>query len=279
MYNKRNQYKSGVFFIYSICILTAVICFFPLLWMFLTSLKTLAEITKIPITFFPENFLNFNSYIEIFKRQPIGQALINSAFIAGVSTISSVFLSSLAGYGFSKFNFPGKNIIFLAIVALLIVPFQSIVVSLYKLTSDLGLVDTYPGLMLPFLVSAFGVFFMRNSIANIPSDYIDAARIDGCSYIKVFFRVILPNVKHAIATLAIIKFMWTWNDFFWPLVVTTSKSKYVMPIAVSQFRNMHFAEYELITASATLSTLPLIIVFIILQKQVIKAVAMSGLKG
>jgi len=263
----------------AVCVGGAVIVFFPLFWMALTSLKTPPEIMKVPLSFFPKNFLNFNNYWRITLEEPIGWSMINSIIISSIAVLSSLLLSSLAGFGFAKFNFYGKNVLFFAIIALLMVPFQSIVVPLYLWVNRFGLINTYPGIVLPFLVSAFGVFLMRESIAEIPDDYIDAATIDGCSYLGIFFRIILPNVKPALVALAIIKFMWTWNEFLWPLVTTSSERMKVVTVALMGFKDMHFTRFELVTAGATVSILPLAIVFIILQKHVVKAIATSGLKG
>lgn len=275
----KKRFSAFSLLILVVCVAGAVLVFFPLFWMALTSLKTPPEITKAPPSFFPRNFFNFENYRRITFEEPIGWAIVNSTIISSIAAVTSILFSSLAGFGFAKFNFYGKDALFFAIIALLIVPFQSIVVPLYLWVNTFGFIDTYQGLVLPFLVSAFGVFLMRESIAEIPDDYIDAARIDGCSYLGIFFRIILPNVKPALAALAIIKFMWTWIEFLWPLVITSSETMKVVTVALMGFKDMHFTRFELVTAGATLSVLPLAIVFIVLQKQVVKAIATSGLKG
>jgi ABC-type glycerol-3-phosphate transport system permease component len=159
------------------------------------------------------------------------------------------------------------------------VPFQSVVVPLYVWMNEFGLIDTYPGIVLPDLVSVFGVFLMRQAIEVIPNDYIDAARMDGASDLRIFFSVILPSVKPAIATLLIIKFMWSWNEFFWPMVVTTSPHMKVVTIGLMSFTNMYYIEYNLLTAAAVLSILPILVIFVTLQRWVVQAVVMSGMKG
>jgi len=145
--------------------------------------------------------------------------------------------------------------------------------------NDLGLLDTYAGIVAPDLVSVFGVFLMRQAIEMIPNDYIDAARIDGASELRIFFLVILPSVKPAIATLLIIKFMWSWNEFFWPMVVTSSPQMKVVTIGLMSFTNMYFIEYNLLTAAVVISILPILLIFVTLQRWVVQAVVMSGLKG
>jgi multiple sugar transport system permease protein len=265
-------------------ILLAVACgaitvFFPFFWMAVTSLKTAPEIQRVPLTIAPDNWLNFGNYVEVFKREPFLRYLLNSAIVASVAAVSSVVVSSLAGFGFAKYRFPGRDVFFLAIVGILMVPFQSVVVPLYVWMNELGLLDTYAGIVLPDLVSVFGVFLMRQSIEMIPNDYIDAARIDGASDLRIFFSVVLPSVKPAIATLLIIKFMWSWNEFFWPMVVTTSQHMRVITIGVMSFTNMYYIDYNLLTAAAVISILPILVIFVTLQRWVVQAVVMSGLKG
>ena len=257
----------------------ALSVFFPFFWMAVTSLKTAPEIQRVPLQISPDHWLNFDNYREVFHREPFVRYLLNSALVASVAAVSSLVVSSLAGFGFAKYHFPGRDAFFLAIVGILMVPFQSVVVPLYTWVNRLGLLDTYLGIVAPDLVSVFGVFLMRQAIETIPNDYIDAARIDGCSELRIFFRVILPSVKPAMATLLIIKFMWNWNEFFWPLVVINSPSMRVATIGLMSFTNMYFIEYNLLTAAAVISILPILLIFLTLQRWVVQAVVMSGLKG
>jgi len=257
----------------------ALTVFFPFFWMAITSLKTAPEIQRVPLQIAPDHWLNLSNYFEVFKREPFMRYLLNSAIVASIAAVSSLVVSSLAGFGFAKYHFLGRDAFFLAIVGILMVPFQSVVVPLYGWVSRLGLLDTYLGIVAPDLVSVFGVFLMRQAIEVIPSDYMDAARIDGCSELRIFFRVILPSVKPAMATLLIIKFMWNWNEFFWPLVVVNSPKMRVVTMGLMSFTNMYFIEYNLLTAAAVISVLPILIIFLTLQKWVVQAVVMSGLKG
>lgn len=259
--------------------LGALIVFVPLLWVALTSLKTAPEIQRVPLQFAPDRWLNLDNYREVFRKEPFGRFLLNSALIASVSAVSSGIVSALAGYGFAKFRFRGRDILFFGIIGILMVPFQSVVVPLYLWVSRFGLLDTYMGILAPDLVSVFGVFFMRQTIEVIPSEYADAARIDGCGEWAIFRRVILPSIKPALATLIIIKFMWTWNELFWPLIVVNSPSMKTVTMGLIGFTNMYFIEYNLVTAAAMLSILPILIIFLTLQKWVVRAAVMSGLKG
>jgi multiple sugar transport system permease protein len=257
----------------------AVGVFFPLFWMVVTSLKTVPEIQRVPLQIAPDRWTNLDNYREVFQRQPFARFLGNSALVASVSALSSVVVSALAGYGFAKFRFPGHRLFFFAIIGILMVPFQSVVVPLYLWVSRLGLLDTYPGILAPDLVSVFGVFLMRQSIEVVPTDYIDAARIDGAGEFGIFWRVIVPAVKPALATLVIVKFMWTWNELFLPLVVVNSPTMKVVTLGLLSFTNMYFIEYNLVTAAAALSILPILVVFLVCQRWVVRGVVMSGLKG
>jgi len=257
----------------------AITVFFPFFWMAITSLKTAPEIQRVPLQIAPDHWLNLTNYFEVFKREPFMRYLLNSAIVASIAAVSSLVVSSLAGFGFAKYHFPGRDAFFLAIVGILMVPFQSVVVPLYTWINRLGLLDTYLGIVAPDLVSVFGVFLMRQAIEMIPNDYIDAARIDGCSEFRIFFQVILPSVKPAMATLLIIKFMWNWNEFFWPLIVVNSPQMRVVTMGLMSFSNMYFIEYNLLTAAAVISVLPILIIFLTLQKWVVQAAVMSGLKG
>jgi ABC-type glycerol-3-phosphate transport system permease component len=257
----------------------AIVVFFPFFWMAVTSLKTAPEIQRVPLQIAPDHWLNLGNYIEVLKREPFLRYLLNSTIIASVAAASSVVVSSLAGFGVAKYRFPGRDFFFLAIIGILMVPFQSVVVPLYVWMNDLGLLDTYAGIVAPDLVSVFGVFLMRQAIETIPNDYIDAARIDGASELRIFFLVILPSVKPAIATLLIIKFLWSWNEFFWPMVVINSPQMKVVTMGLMSFTNMYFIEYNLLTAAAVISILPILVIFITLQRWVVQAVVMSGLKG
>ncbi len=257
----------------------AILMVMPFLWMLFTSLKTPAEIQRIPLSFFPDNFFNFRNYIELFQRQPFHLYIWNTVLVSGVSTFTSVIVSAMAGYGFSKYNFPLKEFWFFSILALLMIPFQAIVIPLYQWVVQFGLVNTYIGLMLPQFVSAFGVFLMREAVDGIPDDYINSARIDGCSELGIFFRIILPSITPSLAALTIIKFLWTWNELFWPLVCTNSETMKVITLGLASFSNQYFVEYNLATAASVISIVPILIIFLAFQRWMVKAVVMTGIKG
>jgi len=253
----------------------------PLFWLVVAATKGSGDLFNTFGLWFGHDFHLFANIRSTFtyNNGVYGRWLLNTLFYAVASAGGAALLATLGGYGFAKFRFPGRNLIFFAIIGILMVPFQSVVVPLYLWVSRLGLLDTYLGILAPDLVSVFGVFLMRQSIEVVPNDYIDAARIDGSSELGIFWRVILPAVRPALATLLIIKFMWTWNELFWPLVVINSPTMKVVTMGLVSFTNIYFIEYNLVTAAAVVSILPILAVFLLCQRWVVQAVVMSGLKG
>ena len=270
--------KKSKALMYILTTLLVLLFLFPLIWMLLTSFKSAEEILRVPPTILPDQF-NLENYADALAKQPIFRFLFNSLVVSLGSAAFSVLITAMAGYGFSKFNFRGKEAMFFLILSFLIVPFQSIVVPLYKWITKFGLTDTYLGIALPLLVSAFGVFLMRQAMDTIPNDLIEAARIDGCGEFKTFLLIVLPNVKTFVATQAIIKFLWSWNEFYWPLVITNKPEMKVITVGIQSFTSMYYTEYNLVMAAAVLSILPMAIMFAIFQKGIVRAVSMSGVKG
>ena len=270
--------KKSKALMYILTTLLVLFFLFPLIWMLLTSFKSAEEILRVPPTILPDQF-NLKNYADALAKQPIFRFLFNSLVVSLGSAAFSVLITAMAGYGFSKFNFRGKEAMFFLILSFLIVPFQSIVVPLYKWITKFGLTDTYLGIALPLLVSAFGVFLMRQAMDTIPNDLIEAARIDGCGEFKTFLLIVLPNVKTFVATQAIIKFLWSWNEFYWPLVITNKPEMKVITVGIQSFTSMYYTEYNLVMAAAVLSILPMAIMFAIFQKGIVRAVSMSGVKG
>lgn len=248
---------------------------FPFLWMVVSSFKPLGEIYS--LSFFPKN-PTINNYKQIFTSYPFSRWFINSLIIALISTISVLFFDSLVGYTLSKYEFPGKQIIFLAILSTLMVPTEMLAIPWYIMSSNFGWVDTYWGIVFPGMMSAFGVFLIKQFMDTLPDDLLEAARIDGLSEFGIYRKIALPLVKPALATLAIFNFIGNWNAFFWPLIVTSDRSKYTLPVGLAYFSSENLMRWELIMTGATISTLPIIIVFLIFQKQIMEGIVMSGLK-
>jgi multiple sugar transport system permease protein len=265
--------------LYAVVILVAIFMAQPFVWMVLTSLKELPEVHRFPVTWWPDNPLNVNNYVRIFSERPFGRYFFNSFVVAIGATISTLIFSTLAGYAFAKLPVPGKEILFTLVLATIMLPFEVAAIPLYLIFNQLGLVNTYLGLMAPELVSILGIFLIRQFCETIPSDYLDAARIDGAGEVRVLWTVILPNITPALVTLALIRFIATWNGFLWPLLMVRDEALQTLPLALSFFSGYYGIQYNLLAAAACVSVAPLLILFLVLQKQVIEGVALSGLKG
>lgn len=265
--------------LYIVVIAFALFMAQPFVWMVLTSLKNLDEVYRIPLSWWPDNPLNFNNYIQIFTERPFGLYILNSFVVAVGATISTLIFSTLGGYTFAKLPVPGKEILFTVILATIMLPFEVSAIPLYLIFNKLGLVNTYLGLIAPEMVSILGIFLIRQFCETIPSDYLDAARIDGAGEVRVLTSVILPIITPALVTLALIRFIATWNSFLWPLLVTRDETLRTLPLALSFFSGYYGTQYHLLAAAACVSVAPLLILFLVLQRQVVEGVALSGLKG
>jgi multiple sugar transport system permease protein len=251
----------------------------PFIWMVLTSLKNLDEVYRIPLSWWPDNPTNLRNYVQIFTERPFGLYILNSFTVAIGATISTLIFSTLGGYAFAKLPVPGKEILFTLVLATIMLPFEVSAIPLYLIFSKIGLANTYLGLIAPEMVSILGIFLIRQFCETIPSDYLDAARIDGAGEVRVLWTVILPIITPAMVTLALIRFIATWNSFLWPLLITRDESLRTLPLALSFFSGFYGTQYHLLAAAACVSVLPLLILFLFLQRQVVEGVALSGLKG
>lgn len=277
---KKLLYSINKSFLFLMLVLGSILMALPFVWMVMTSLKTKPEIYRFPPTLFPDNFLNFANYAQVFLRQPFGHFIVNSLIVGCTTTVASLIFSSLAGFAFAKYQFPGKEFIFFAfILAVLMVPFEITVIPLYLMYSRVHLNNTLLGVAGPSLISALGIFIMRQFIQNIPDDYLDAARIDGLSEFGIFMRIVLPLSGPAVATLGTVKFIWTWNDFLWPLIIAETDTAKVVTLGVANYIGMWFTDFEVVTAATTLSVIPTLIIFILLQNMVVRGMTMTGLKG
>ena len=256
----------------------AFLIVFPTAWMVLTSLKPSAETILWSPRMFPQA-PTFENYREIFLRWPCLRFSLNSLLVSGVSTVMILLTSSSAGYAFAKIRSRWINVIFFIFIATIIVPSESYMIPVYLLVNRLGWLDSYPGLILPFVIMAFGVFFMRQTIQAIPDELIQAARIDGCSEFAIFWRMILPLSFGPLSALAIYAFLNVWGFFTWPLIITNTQNMYTTELGLAMFQSQFFIEYGLVAAGATVTALPLLLVFFVFQRRIITAVTLTGLKG
>jgi multiple sugar transport system permease protein len=250
----------------------------PFLWAVLSSLKPEAEIRRIPATWWPEA-LTLENYDELLSRLDFPQAFANSAIVAVLTTLGNLVFCSLLGYALAKLRFPGRRALFLIVLGTLMVPSMVTFVPQFVLVSNLGLVNSYGGLILPFLATPFGVFLMRQYLLSIPDELIEAARVDGAGELRIFARIVLPLCGPALATLTILTFLASWNNFLWPLVVATTEDRYTLPVALALYSvGQNRIEFGLVLAGAVAVLLPVVIVFVLLQRHFLRGIATTGLK-
>lgn len=259
-------------------VLQTFIFMIPLLYMISTSFKLPNEVFELPIQWIPDT-LRLENYILPLQEKPFARWFFNSAFVATCVTILVVLTSSLAGYSFAKFDYPGRDILFMFILATFMIPLEAMIVPLFILVKDLGWLNTYTGLIVPAGGSAFGVFLMRQHMLAMPDELIEAARIDGASEVRIFFSVVLPVNQTAISALAIFAFMWNWNSFLYPLLVANDDAYRTLPIGLASFESAYSTNYPQLMAVSFLAMLPILILFLILQNKFIDSMALSGVKG
>ncbi len=264
--------------IYVVLAAGGVMMVFPFVWMLLTSFKGYYEIIDTTSSFFPREPTLAN-YKKVFETANFGRWFLNSVFVASLETSSVCFLSALVGFTLAKYHFPGRNIIFIMILSTLMIPTEMLVIPWYLMVSRIGLIDTYWGIWFPSVITGFGVFLMRQFMRGVPDDLIDAARIDGLSEFGIFLRIALPLVKSAVAALGIFTFIGNWGAFLWPLIVIESTEMRTMPLGLAYFSGEAGVQWDMIMTGASIATVPVLIVFIIFQKHIIKGIALAGLKG
>ena len=251
---------------------------FPFLWMVLTSFKTVGEAMQIPPTFFPKQFL-VDAYGQIITALPFARVYLNTIISTVVTTIVQVMFCSMAAYAFARIEFPFKNVIFVLILSVLMVPGQIFLIPQYQIIQKLGLLDTIPALFLPNLFSAFGTFLLRQFFMSLPKELEEAAFLDGCSCYQIFWKIMLPLTKPGIVSLVIFTAKFAWNDFMWPLIVNTSPKMMTLGPALSTLEGQYTTKYPMQMAGAVMAVIPIIVLFFIFQKQFIEGVAQSGIKG
>jgi multiple sugar transport system permease protein len=265
--------------VYGVLLLGTAITLVPFIWTILTSFKPASEIIRVPPTFFPERW-TLQSYQTIFTdpRLPLARFYLNSLFVTGARVAITLFTSSLAGYIFAKYRFRGRNVAFALIMAQLMIPFQVIMVPSYLILVKLHLIDSLWGLIVPAMVDAFGIFLMRQFIESIPNELIDAARMDGASEFGIYWRIILPQMGSALATLGIFTFVAVWNDYLWPLIVITTHEKRTLPLLLAWYNNQHGTRYDLTMAASVLVMLPVLLAYVLLQRWIVRSVTLTGFK-
>jgi multiple sugar transport system permease protein len=265
-------------FAYGILIVGSIWMLLPLVWMTSAAFKPMSEIIQVPPTWIPKHF-TLDNIKQVFEQVPFARYFLNSIITTTVIVFSVLLTSTMAGYGFAKFNFKGKRILFLFILSSLMIPFQVRMIPLYQISQQFGIIDTYIGVVFPWLFDAMGVFLMHQFMLTIPNELIEAARIDGASEVRIFFTIVLPQLKSAISTLTIFTFSWSWEEFLWPLIISNSDRVRTLPVGLQYFSEQYGINIHWQMAGAFVAVLPVLIVFFIMQKQFVEGITLTGMKG
>lgn len=249
----------------------------PFLWMLGASFMKQGEASKFPPPFIPEHF-TLEQYVILFERLNLGRYFINSLILAISVTLISLLVNSMAGFAFAKFNFRGKRSLFTLLLSTMIIPGQVTMLPVFLLLNKMGLLNTYFGIIFPGMASIFGIFLIRQYLQGVPDSLLEAARMDGANNFYIYWKIILPLAMPVMVTLALFTFMGTWNDFLWPLIVMTKADMYTLPVALSNLLGEHVQDPELMMAGSVITIIPVLIVFMALQKYYIRGILIGGVK-
>lgn len=273
----RKKNSLGIMFIYLSLLVLVVIINYPFFWMLSTSLKARSEVFRIPPTLIPRNWV-WSNYSEAWALADWSTYFVNTAIVAVIPTVGQMFFGALAAYAFTR-PFKGSKVLFLMFLGTMMIPSQTTLVPNYVILKNLKWINTYAGLTVPFISSAFAVFMFRQFFLSVPRDYEDAATIDGCGPFHFLFRILLPLSRSALVTVGLFAFMDRWNDFIWALIMTTKDSMRTVQVGMAVFQSESGTEWTYMMAAATFVSLPVIILFLFVQRQFIEGVMMSGVKG
>lgn len=253
-----------------------VIMITPILFMLSTSLKDASQVYDLQLI--PET-PTLDNYLVVLSDGRFLRWFVNSLLVAVAVTLSNVFFDSLVGYTLAKFQFRGRYFIFIAILSTLMIPTEMLVIPWYLMASNFGWIDTYWGIMFPGMMTAFGTFLMKQFFETVPDEFLEAARVDGLNEFSIWWKVAMPLVTPALSALAIFTFLGNWTAFFWPLIVTNSRELYTLPVGLSSFAVEQAIQWEMIMTGASLATIPTLVVFLLLQRYIVRGVMLAGLKG
>ena len=275
---RERQRAPGRLLLVGALLLIAVVTAIPLLWMLSASFMASGEANAFPPPFFPKR-ITLEQYRALFTRLHVARYLTNSFLLSVSVTAISLLLNSMAGYAFAKFRFRGRARLFRTLLSALVIPAQVAMLPLFLLLREIGVINTYWGVIIPGMASIFGIFLVRQYAVSIPDDLLDAARIDGASEWRIYWSIVLPVCKPILVTLAIFTFMGTWNDFMWPLIVLTDDRMYTLPVALANLVGEHVQDTELMMAGSVLTVAPVLLLFIVLQRYYIRGIMMGSVKG
>ncbi|NMF63844.1 carbohydrate ABC transporter permease [Brasilonema octagenarum] len=265
--------------IYVPLVVIAVLTLFPLFWLISTALKSSTEnIFQSPLQLLPSQ-PTIENFVNVWQTNPFGQYLFNSTLVAVLTVCLNLIFCALAAYPLARLSFPGRDWIFLAIVCTIMIPFQIVMIPLYILTVQLGLRNTYLGIIFPDLASAFGIFLLRQAFMSVPKEMEEAARMDGCSELGIWWHVMIPAIRPALVTLSIFVFIASWSDFLWPLIVIQDENLYTLPLGVAKLAGTFSLNWRLVAAGSVISIAPVLLLFLFLQRYIVPTETASGVKG
>jgi multiple sugar transport system permease protein len=264
--------------LYAALVAGAIATALPLVWMVSASVMPAGDASSFPPPFLPRR-VTFEHYRELFTRLDLAQRFLNSAIVTVSATVLSVFINGLAGYAFAKLRFGGRDRVFRSLSLALVVPSQVGMLPLFLLLREMGLVNTYAGVVIPYLANVLGIFMIRQYVLSIPDELLHAARVDGASELRIFWNVVMPVARPILVTLAAFTFLSAWNDFMWPLVVLSDDQRYTLPVALANLSGEHVQDTELMMAGSVLTILPALIVFLIFQRAYIRGILSGSVKG
>jgi multiple sugar transport system permease protein len=270
--------RGGAWLLYAALLVGSALALLPLVWMVAASFMSAGEANSFPPRLLPRH-PTVEHYQALFTRLNLGRYLLNSTIVAGTATVFSIFINSLAGYAFAKLRFAGRDRIFRLLTLGLVIPVQVSMLPLFLLMRELGLVNTYWGVIIPSLASIFGIFLIRQYAVSVPDDLLDAARIDGAGEFRIYWSVVLPVIRPILATLAIWTFLSTWNDFMWPLIVLSDDHMFTLPVALANLSGERVQDTELMMAGSVLTVLPVLLVFLFLQRYYVEGITAGSVKG
>lgn len=270
--------KIGTVCYYIAAVSLAILAIIPFLWMISTSFKSRGALMSIPIEWIPKA-PTLDAYIKVFSKFPFAKTIGNSLFISVSYTLITLLAASMAAFAFAKLKFTGNKILFICYLATMMIPTQVTMIPLFVIMTKLGLTDTYASVIMPSVFRPFAVFMLVQQMRTIPNDFLDAAKIDGAKVIQIFQKVALPLCVPILATLSITTFMESWNDYLWPLLMLSNKNKMTLPIALSTLNGQYNTEYNVLMAGSLISMIPIIIIYILAQKQFKEGMMAGGVKG
>lgn len=258
--------------------LGALIMLVPFGWQILTSLKTYPDSIQVPLKVLPELW-DWANYREVFEILPFGQMFVNTLLMTIGRTVAQLVFCSMAAYAFARLRFPGRNVIFFLMLTVLMVPVELFLLPQYLIVSELGWLNTVQALILPGMFNVFNTFLLRQAFMTLPNELEEAARLDGCNPLQTFWHVMLPLVKPAMVTVTVLTVLYSWNELMWPLIVNSSQESMTLSVGLATLAGDQITDYPVIMAGSLMATLPILVVFVILQKQVVQGIASQGLKG